>query len=106
MLDNIVNVVRRGAERVQRRGEEVAQVTRLRMEVFQLSRELDAHYARLGRAYHTGAHLTDLQSIREDIRRTEEEKAQREHLISTLGEELSAGQHSSPASNAETSSDK
>ncbi|WP_291429801.1 hypothetical protein [Deinococcus sp.] len=85
MLDNILNTVKRGAERVQRRGEEVAHVTRLRMEVFQLSRELDALYARLGRSYHAGADVEVLSGVREDIRRVEEEIRAREHLIAELG---------------------
>ncbi|WP_291427115.1 hypothetical protein [Deinococcus sp.] len=85
MLDNILNTVKRSAERVQRRGEEVAQVARLKMEVFQLTRELDGHYARLGRAYHAGAELDLLQGVREDIRRTEEDIRARERLIDELG---------------------
>lgn len=87
MLDNILNTVKRGAERVQRRGEEVAHATRLRMEVFQLSRELDALYARLGRSYHAGAEVEVLNGVREDIRRVEEEIRARERLITELGAE-------------------
>lgn len=85
MLDNLLNSVRRGAERVQRRGEEVAQVTRLRLEAFQLSRELDSAYARLGRAYHAGGDMELLQGVRADIRRIEEEISARERLITELG---------------------
>ncbi|MBX8466625.1 hypothetical protein, partial [Deinococcus sp. RIT780] len=85
MLDNILNTVKRGAERVQRRGEEVAHATRLRMEVFQLSRELDGLYARLGRSYHAGAEVEVLNGVREDIRRVEEEIRARERLITELG---------------------
>lgn len=87
MLDNILSSVKRGAERVQRRSEEVAQVTRIRMEIFQLARELEGHYARLGRAYHTGGAVSDLQNIREDIRRTEEEVSQRERLLTELSKD-------------------
>ncbi|GAA5502353.1 hypothetical protein Dxin01_02097 [Deinococcus xinjiangensis] len=85
MLDNLLSTVKRGAERVQRKGEEVAQVARLKMEVFQLNRELDGHYARLGRSYHAGAELDLLQGVREDIRRVEEEIQARERLIEELG---------------------
>lgn len=85
MLDNILNSVRRGAERVQRRGEEVAQVTRLRVEAFQLGRELDSAYARLGRAYHSGNDIEVLQGVRAEIRRIEEEISARERLITELG---------------------
>ncbi|CAM3633727.1 hypothetical protein [Deinococcus frigens] len=87
MLDNILNSLQRGAERVQRRGEEVAQVTRLRLEIFQLGRELDAHFARLGRAYHAGAEQDTLGGIQDDVRRAEEEISARERLISELGED-------------------
>ncbi|UBV42061.1 hypothetical protein LAJ19_10495 [Deinococcus taeanensis] len=87
MLDNILNTVKRGAERVQRRGEEVASATRLRVEVFSLSRELDALYARLGRSYHAGADLDVLTGIREEIRGVEEEIRARERLITELGSE-------------------
>ena len=66
MLDNLLNSVKKGAEKVQRRGEEVAQIARLKMEIFQLSRELDGHYARLGRAYHDGKDVDILSGIRED----------------------------------------
>lgn len=85
MLDNILNSVKRGAERVQRRGEEVAHATRLRVEVFQLTRELDSLYARLGRSYHAGAEVGVLQGVREDIRRVEDEIRARERLIEELG---------------------
>lgn len=98
MLDNLLSTVKRGAERVQRKGEEVAQVARLKMEVFQLNRELDGHYARLGRSYHAGAELDLLQGVREDIRRVEEEIQARERLIEELGgtpdePEAASGEH-------------
>ena len=85
MLDNLLSTVKRGAERVQRRGEEVAQVARLKMEVFQLGRELDGHYARLGRSYHAGADLDLLQQIRADIQQAEDDIRARERLIEELG---------------------
>ena len=85
MLDSILNTVRRGAERVQRRGEEVAHVARLRVEVFQLGRELDGLYARLGRSYHAGAEVEVLQGIRDDIGRIEDEIRARERLIEVPG---------------------
>ncbi|WP_180970170.1 hypothetical protein [Deinococcus planocerae] len=85
MLDNLLNSVRRGAGRVQRRGEEVAQVARLRLEVFQLTRELDLLYARLGRSYHAGADVGILQGIRDDIRRVDDEIGARERLMRELG---------------------
>ncbi|WP_019587296.1 hypothetical protein [Deinococcus apachensis] len=84
MLDNILNSVRRGAERVQRRGEEVAQGTRLRLEVFQLTRELDSLYARLGRSYHAGAAPEVLSGIQDDLRRVDEEISARERLLREL----------------------
>ncbi|GGK97767.1 hypothetical protein [Deinococcus radiotolerans] len=86
MLDNILNTVKRGAERMQRRGEEVASATRLRVEIFSLSRELDALYGRLGRSYHAGADHDVLGGVQEDIRRVEEEIKARERLIEELGE--------------------
>lgn len=84
MLDNIFDTVRRSAERVQRRGEEVAQTARLRMEVFGLTRELDTLYARLGRAYHAGADAAILAGIQDDLRRVDEEISARERLIAEL----------------------
>ncbi|KEF33854.1 hypothetical protein RDMS_10335 [Deinococcus sp. RL] len=84
MLDNIFDTVRRGAERVQRRGEEVAQSARLRVEVFTLTRELDTLYARLGRAYHAGADAAILAGIQEELRRVDEEISARERLIAEL----------------------
>jgi hypothetical protein len=84
MLDNILNSVRRGAERVQRRGEEVAQVTKLRVEIFQLTREQDGLYARLGRSFHAGADASVLETVQEDIRRIDEEISARERLIQEL----------------------
>ncbi|EYB67594.1 hypothetical protein DEIPH_ctg035orf0037 [Deinococcus phoenicis] len=93
MLDNILNSVRRGAERVQRRGEEVTQSARLRLEVFQLNRELDALYARLGRSYHAGADLDVLQELRGDIRRVDEEISARERLLHELGSDPAGEGH-------------
>ncbi|GBF07080.1 hypothetical protein DAERI_120073 [Deinococcus aerius] len=91
MLDNILNSVRRGAERVQRRGEEVAQGARLRLEVFGLTRELDSLYARLGRSYHAGAAPEVLSGIQDDIRRVDEEISARERLLREL-DHAEAGQ--------------
>ena len=90
MLDSILNTVKKASERVQRRGEEVAQVARLRLEVFQLGRELDATYARLGRSYHGNAGAETLHGVRDEIRRIEEEIASRERLIAELGEDPKA----------------
>lgn len=87
MIDNILNTVRQGVEKVQRRGEEMTQVARLKVEVYQLGRELEGHFARLGRAYHGGADQDLLESVREDIRRTEDEIRARERLISELGDD-------------------
>lgn len=87
MLDNILNTVRQGVEQVQRRGEELTQVARLKVEVFQLTRELDGHFARLGRAYHTGADRDLLSGIQDDIRRAEADIRSREALIAELGDE-------------------
>lgn len=84
MLDNILNSVRRGAGRVQRRGEEVAQGARLRVEVFQLTRELDTLYARLGRSYHAGAAPEVLSGIQDDLHRVDEEISARERLLREL----------------------
>lgn len=92
MLDNILNSVRRGAGRVQRRGEEVAQTTRLRLEVFQLTRELDTLYARLGRSYHGGADRGVLEGLRDDIRRVDDEISARERLIRELSHEEAGGE--------------
>lgn len=86
MLDNILNSVKRGAEKVQRRGEEVAQSARLRLEIYQLARELDGLYARLGRAYHAGADQAVLDELRDDVGRLNEEIESREQLIAELGE--------------------
>ncbi|WP_216325906.1 hypothetical protein [Deinococcus aestuarii] len=96
MLDNLLNSVRRGAGRVQRRGEEVAQVARLRLEVFQLTRELDLLYARLGRSYHAGADVGILQGIRDDIRRVDDEIDARERLMRELGGDHPEGGEAAP----------
>ncbi|MEW6422512.1 MAG: hypothetical protein AB1511_12435 [Deinococcota bacterium] len=98
MLDNIFNQVRRGAERVQRRGEELTQSARLRLEVFGLSRELEGLYARLGRAYHAGADSEVLQGIQDEIRRVDEEISAHERLIRELGSD--SGEHGGEAASA------
>ena len=89
--------VRRGAERVQRRGEEVAQSTRLRLEVFQLNRELDTLYARLGRSFHSGAEAEVLEGLREEIRRVDEEIQARERLITELNAEPTGDEENAQA---------
>lgn len=86
MLDNILNSVKRSAEKVQRRGEEVAQSAKLRVEIYQLSRELDGLYARLGRAFHADADDKILSELRQDVGRLDEEIAAREQLIIELSE--------------------
>ncbi|AFZ68717.1 hypothetical protein [Deinococcus peraridilitoris] len=86
MFDNILDSLKRGAQRARSRGEEVAQTTRLRFEVYQLNRDLDALYGRLGRAYHSGAEVAILQPMRDEIARIDEEIAARERLITELSE--------------------
>ena len=88
MIDSFLNTLRKTGERVQRRGEEMAQGARLRLDVFQLSRELDALYARLGRAYHGNAEVSTLEEIRAEIARVDEEIAARELLMTELGADL------------------
>lgn len=85
MLDNLVDTMRQGAARVQRRSEEVAQSARLRVEVFQLKRELEGKFAELGRGYHQSAAGKMLSDIQEDIRKLEEEIKARERLIEEIG---------------------
>lgn len=85
MIDGFLNTLRRTGERVQRRGEEVAQAARLRLDLFQLNRELDALYARLGRAYHGQAPVSALEEIRAEITRVDEEIAANERLLQELG---------------------
>ncbi|GGR14607.1 hypothetical protein [Deinococcus ruber] len=84
MIDSFLHGLKRTGERVQRRGEEVAQSARLRVDIFQLNRELDALYARLGRAYHGSASVSVLEDIRADIGRVEEEISSRERLMTEL----------------------
>jgi hypothetical protein len=86
MLDNILNAVRRSAGTVQKRGEEVAQGARLRLEIYQLSRELDGLYARLGRAYRAGSDQAVLDDLSAEVARLDEEIAAREALAAELGE--------------------
>ncbi|WP_425146752.1 hypothetical protein [Deinococcus sp.] len=84
MIDSLLLRLRRSGERVQRRGEEVAQSARLRLDIFQLGRELDTLYARLGRAYHGSATVGVLEEIRADIKRVEDEIVARERLMNEL----------------------
>ena len=88
MIDGFLNTLRKTGERVQRRGEEVAQAAKLRLDIFQLNRELDALYARLGRAYHSNAAVSTLEEIRTEISRVDEEIAAREKLMAELGADL------------------
>ncbi len=90
MFDNILNSVKKGAERVQQRGEEVAQAARLRLEVFQLNRELESVYARLGRSFYSGMDAQILQPIRDEVVRIEQEIKARERLITELGGDLNS----------------
>ena len=88
MIDGFLNTLRKTGERVQRRGEEVAQGARLRLDIFQLGREQGEMYARLGRAYHGNATVSTLEEIRAEIARVDEEIAARERLMTELGADL------------------
>ena len=101
MIDGFLNTLRKTGERVQRRGEEVAQAAKLRLDIFQLNRELDALYARLGRAYHSNAAVSTLEKIRTEISRVDEEIAAREKLMAELGADLDG----TAADSAETGAD-
>ncbi len=91
MIDGFLNTLRKTGERVQRRGEEVTQAARLRLDIFQLGREQGEMYARLGRAYHGNASVSALEEIRAEIARVDEEIAAREKLIAELGADLKEG---------------
>ncbi len=84
MLDNVFSSVRRGVERARVRGEEAYQTTRLRLEIFNLNREQDLLFGRLGRAYHGGADVGVLAQIQVEIRRVDDEIRSREALIAEL----------------------
>ncbi|ADV68219.1 hypothetical protein [Deinococcus maricopensis] len=90
MLDNILNTLKRGVDRARVRGEEVTQAARLRVEIYQLNRDLDGLYARLGRAYHGGADVATLTPIREEIARVDGEVAARERLLAELNARMPA----------------
>ena len=96
-----MNSLRRGVDRARTRGEEVAQTTRLRFEIFGLNRELDALYGRLGRAYHASADLAVLQPIRDEIGRVDEEITARERLIVELSAPASPPEPRVKASDAD-----
>lgn len=100
MIDGFLNTLRKTGERVQRRGEEVAQGARLRLDIFQLGRELDALYARLGRAYHSNAAVSTLEEVRAEIARVDEEIAARELLLAELGTDLNTSGESSAGADA------
>lgn len=88
MLESFMQQFRRGTEQLQRRSEEVAHSARLRLEIYQLTREQDALYARLGRAYHAGVDKQTLEELRGEIRQLEQAITGRETLMAELGEEL------------------
>lgn len=96
MLDNVFSNLRRGVERVRVRGEEAYQTGRLRLEIFNLHREQDVLFGRLGRAYHGGSDPAVLAQIQLEIRRIDEEVRSREALI----EELSRPVPAPPAASA------
>ena len=96
MLDNVLNSLRRGAVRVQRRGEDVAHSARMRVEIYQLSREQDSLYARLGRAYHNKADAAVLDALSADVRRLDEEISARERLIAELGADQAESEETPP----------
>ena len=95
MIDGFLNTLRKTGERVQRRGEEVAQGARLRLDIFQLGREQGEMYARLGRAYHGNAAVSTLEEIRAEIARVDEEIAARERLMAELGADMNTSGESS-----------
>ena len=84
MLDNVFSSVRRGVQQARVRGEEAYQTTRLRLEIFNLNREQDLLFGRLGRAYHGGADVAVLAQIQTELRRVEDEIRGREALIAEL----------------------
>ncbi len=84
MLESFIKQVQRGSEQVRRRGEELTQAARLRLEVYQLSREQDALYARLGRAYYAGVDQSVLHELHAEIRQLDEDITGRETLITEL----------------------
>lgn len=86
MLDPFVRLMKSGLLRVQQRGETMSAAARLRVQLFQLTRERDQHYAELGRAYHKGASVAELQGIREQIRQTEVAREALERCLQELGE--------------------
>lgn len=87
MLDQLLSNAKKGAEKVQRRAEEVAHIARLRMEIFQLSREVEGLYTRIGRNYHTGTSESVLQDLCRQVEAKNEDIKTRQQLIEQLGED-------------------
>ncbi|MBB6099598.1 hypothetical protein HNR42_003051 [Deinobacterium chartae] len=86
LLDNIATTLRKGLEVAKTRGEEAASAAKIRYEIFNLNRELDATYNRLGRAYHAGGDLLTLQPLRDEIDRLSAEISAREKALAEVGQ--------------------
>ena len=85
-LDNLAKGLRNALDVANTKGKEAAQYTKLRYDIFQLNRDLDATYNKLGKQVFTSNTLEGTGEFFAEVRRLQAEIAQKEEELREIGQ--------------------
>lgn len=85
-LDNLAKGLKNALDLANTKGKEAAQYTKLRYDIFQLNRDLEATYSKLGKQVFNSNTLEGTGEFFAEVRRIEAEIAQKEEELREIGQ--------------------
>lgn len=85
-LDNLAKGLKSALDVAKTKGEEAAQYTKLRYDIFQLNRDLDTVFGKLGKQVFTANTLEGTGEFFAEVRRLQAELAQKEEELREVGQ--------------------
>lgn len=86
LLDELAEKLKQGLELIAKMGEDAAQTAKLRYEIFNLGRELETQFNKLGKVAYENQDPLESSGIRMDIDRIKAEIARLEQTLKDMGE--------------------
>ena len=86
-FDDIAKTLKQGLDTASKKGGEMAQAARLRVDLFNQNRDLESAYNKLGKAVYTHADPLEQASIRVEIDKIKLEVARLEQELRDIGED-------------------
>jgi flagellar hook-associated protein FlgK len=86
-FDDIAKTLKQGLDTASKKGGEMAQAARLRVDLFNQNRDLESAYNKLGKAVYTGADALEQSALRLEIDKMKAEVARLEQELRDIGED-------------------